>query len=126
MSVTARQPLAERARSKPLFFWIVLLLGTAMLGEYLLAVALTWRYGTDAIEYGWNLSKRNGQWIVASVNQGGSRATCGSPKGRNCCNGCSASGALRRRRKMEIDNRPFTWRAKQPEVMQLDGVTLAL
>ena len=30
-----KQSLVERARSQPLYFWIVLLLDAAMLGQYL-------------------------------------------------------------------------------------------
>jgi hypothetical protein len=62
MSLTARQTLADRARSQPLFFWIVLLLGAVMLGQYLSAGVVTWRYSTDSKSYGWGFERRGGSW----------------------------------------------------------------
>ena len=76
--MTARLPLVDRARSQPLFFWIVLLLGAVMLGEYLFAGAMAWRYSTDSKSYGWGIERRGGHWIVIMVEPEGPAA--GKPK----------------------------------------------
>jgi hypothetical protein len=68
MSVTPKQSWADRARRRPLFFWIALLLGAGMLGAYLFEGAMIWRYGTLVRDTGWQPERRHGQWIVRAVD----------------------------------------------------------
>ncbi len=71
MSVKPKQSWADRARRRPLFFWIALLLGAGMLGAYLFAGAMIWRYGTLVRDAGWQPERRHGQWIVRAVDPQG-------------------------------------------------------
>jgi hypothetical protein len=74
MSVTPKQTLADQARSKPLFFWIALLVGVVMLGLYLFAGVMIARYGTVTRDSGWQPERRDGQWYVAEVDPQGAAA----------------------------------------------------
>jgi hypothetical protein len=69
-----KESLQDRARSRPLFFRIVVLLGAAMLGAYLFTGAMIWRYGTSTKDWGWSLGRRDGQWIVGQVDSQGPAA----------------------------------------------------
>ena len=64
----------ERARSQPLYFWIVWLLGAAMLGQYLFTGVMIWRYSTDTRDWGWNWVRRGRPWIVGWVDSQGPAA----------------------------------------------------
>ena len=66
--MTPKQSWADRARRKPLYFWIALLLGAGMLGAYLFEGAMIWRYGTLVRDLGWQPERRHGQWIVRAVD----------------------------------------------------------
>lgn len=66
--MTPKEPWADRTRRKPLFFWIALLIGAGMLGAYLFAGAMIWRYGTLVRDSGWQPERRHGQWIVRAVD----------------------------------------------------------
>jgi hypothetical protein len=48
MAVAAKENLADQAAGKPLFFWVALLLGGFVLGLYIFAGAMIYRYGTVA------------------------------------------------------------------------------
>ena len=69
-----KQSLVERARSQPLYFWIVLLLGAAMLGQCLFTGVMIWRYSTDTRDWGWNWVRRGRPWIVGWVDSQGPAA----------------------------------------------------
>ena len=71
MSVTPKPSWADRAHRRPLFFWIALLVGAGMLGAYLFAGAMIWRYGRLVRDSGWQPERRQGQWIVRAVNPQG-------------------------------------------------------
>ena len=66
-----KQSWTERARSQPLFFWMVVLLGAAMLGEYVFTGTMIWRYGSERKDLGWVLLHRDHQWIVSQVDSSG-------------------------------------------------------
>src|SRR5437016_1387459 len=74
MSVKPKQSLADQARRKPLFFWIALLLGAVMLGLYLFAGVMIWRYGMVRRDFGWEPVRRDGQWVVREVDPQGPAA----------------------------------------------------
>jgi hypothetical protein len=72
--LTPKQTLADRARSKPLYFWIALLVGVVMMGLYLFAgVMIAW-YGTETRDFGWQPARRDGQWVVREVDPQGAAA----------------------------------------------------
>ena len=74
MSVTPKKALADRARRKPLFFWIAVLLGAVMLTLYLFAGVMISRYGTVTRDAGWKPERRDGRWYVAEVDPQGAAA----------------------------------------------------
>lgn len=74
MPVMPKQSLKDRARGMPLFFWIVMLLGALILGLYCFTGAMIWRYGTVLRDSGWQPARRDGQWIVRTVDPHGAAA----------------------------------------------------
>jgi eukaryotic-like serine/threonine-protein kinase len=74
MPVKPTQSLVDQARRKPLFFWIVLLISAVLLGFYLFSAVMMWRYGAMSAKLGWWAVRRDGQWVVTDVTQGGPAA----------------------------------------------------
>src|SRR5579864_4564818 len=71
MSAAPQPSLADQAHPKPLFFWIVVLLGTVMVGVYVFTGVMIWRYGTTTRDFGWEPARRHGQWYVGEVDPEG-------------------------------------------------------
>jgi len=56
---------ADRATKKPVFFWIALLVGAIVLGLYVFAGAMFFRYGSLTKDFGWKYTS-NGQAVYVS------------------------------------------------------------
>ncbi len=65
---------AKRQRYRHPFFWGVVLVGLLMLGLYVFAGVMVYRYGAVATDYGWEADRRGDAWYVSSVNPQGAAA----------------------------------------------------
>jgi hypothetical protein len=74
MPVRPKRSIAEQARQKPLFFWIVLLIGVVELGLYVFDAGIIARYGALTRDNGWTAAQRDGKWVIDDVNPQGPAA----------------------------------------------------
>src|SRR5262249_17540925 len=65
---------AKCQRYRHPFFWAVLLVSLLMLGLYVYAGVMVYRYGSVATDYGWEARRRGDTWYVSSVDPHGAAA----------------------------------------------------
>jgi hypothetical protein len=58
-------------KNQPLFFWFVYIAAGAMLGAYIAAATVVWRYGGASAEFGWHADRSGGAWRVSHITPGG-------------------------------------------------------
>jgi hypothetical protein len=62
---------AIRLAGKHPFFWTALLVGVLLLGFYVFAGLMLFRYGTLSKDFGWEYSSKGDTWYVSSVEPNG-------------------------------------------------------
>jgi RIO-like serine/threonine protein kinase len=62
---------AIRLAGKHPFFWVALLVGVVLLGFYVFAGLMIFRYGTLSKDFGWEYSSRGDNWYVSEVDRNG-------------------------------------------------------
>lgn len=62
---------AIRLAGKHPFFWIALFIGVLLLGFYVFAGLMIYRYGTLSKDFGWEYNSRGDRWYVSAVDPNG-------------------------------------------------------
>jgi eukaryotic-like serine/threonine-protein kinase len=62
---------AIRLAGKHPFFWVALLVGVLLLGFYVFAGLMIFRYGTLSKDFGWEYSSKGDNWYVSEVDPNG-------------------------------------------------------